>query len=422
MRTLQVAGLALVAAFALSAIAAASASAAQYQLHSGNANTTITVASNATQEFTYETAGEVVKCSTVGGSGEVSEAQTTHEITFEPTYSGCSVNIPFTSVQVDLNECYYLFTIDPESKEVANGPVHIKCPTKGGVQQQIRITVKLFGGELCNFHIAEQTPNGVADYANNGVSQVDVTPTQTGIDGTRQGSTECGAAKSTSGTYTGRVQVKGEITGQQTATNIQVASAVAERHQMHSGATNTTITVSSNATQEFSYDASSEVIKCTGVGGSAEVSGKQTTTEVTFKPTYSNCTGGSFISAKIDMNECDYLFTIDAESKEVNNGPTHIKCPTVEGVQKEIVITIKLFGSLLCDTHIPEQTPSGVADYANNGTGKIDVTPTQTGIQAQRQGDPACGSATSTTGTYTGYVQVKGEITSQQTATNIQVG
>ena len=228
MRTLKVFGLALVAVFAMGAIAAASASAALHQFHSGNANTTITVASNATQEFTYETGGEVVKCTTVGGSGEVSGAQTTHEITFKPTYSGCSVNIPFTSVQIDMNECDYLFTInqkeeDPKEEGKNSGQVHVKCPTKAGVQQQITITVKLFGGLLCTFHIAEQTPDGVADYANSGTNNVSVTPTQTGIDGTRQGSSECGSATSTTGTYTGQVTVKGEITGQQTATNIQVS-------------------------------------------------------------------------------------------------------------------------------------------------------------------------------------------------------
>ena len=221
MRTLKVFGLALVAVIALGAITAASAFAAKHEFHSGSANTTVTVSSNATQEFTYETGGEVVKCSTIGGSGEFT-GQTTGIVTFKPTYSNCKVNIPFTSVQIDMNECDYEFTIDPAGTGLDNGPVHIKCPTKAGVQQQITITVKLFGGELCNFHIAEQTPSGVASYANNGASQVDVTPGQTAIQGQRQGSAECGAAKSTTGTYTGRVQVKGEITGQQTATNIQV--------------------------------------------------------------------------------------------------------------------------------------------------------------------------------------------------------
>jgi hypothetical protein len=222
MRTLKVFGLALVAVFAMSAVAAATASATQNQFHSTKENTTLTVSSNATQEFTYEAGGIVVSCTTVGGSGQVSGKQTTTEVTFSPTYSGCSVPIPFTSVQIDMNGCDYLFTIDPESKEVNNGPVHVKCPTEGGTQKQITITVKLFGSKLCDFHIAEQTPDGVADYSNKGTEQIDVTPTQTGIDATKQGSNECGGASSANGTYTGRVQVTGEITTQQTMTNVQV--------------------------------------------------------------------------------------------------------------------------------------------------------------------------------------------------------
>jgi hypothetical protein len=221
MRTLKVFGLALVAVFAMSAVVAATASATQHQFHSGSTNTTLTVSSNATQAFTYETGGMVVSCTTVGGSGEVSGVQTTTEVTFKPTYSGCTAG-SFITVQVDMNGCDYLLTIDPNKETVSNGPVHIKCPTEGGVQKQITITFKLFGGLLCSFHIPEQTPDGVADYANNGSAQVDVTPTQTGIDATRQGNSECGSATSSTGTYTGRVQVKGEITGQQTATNVQV--------------------------------------------------------------------------------------------------------------------------------------------------------------------------------------------------------
>jgi hypothetical protein len=221
MRTLRIFGLALVAICALSAIAAASAFAERHKFHSGSTNTTLTVSSNAVQEFTYETGGIVVKCSTVGGLGEFS-GKTVPEVTFKPTYSNCSVPIPFTTVQIDMNGCDYLFTIDPENKTVNNGPVHVKCPTEGEVQKQITITVKLFGGKLCDFHIAEQTPNGVADYANKGPEQVDVTPTQTGIQGKKQGSTECGSASSTSGTYTGRVQVTGEITGGEIMTAVQV--------------------------------------------------------------------------------------------------------------------------------------------------------------------------------------------------------
>jgi hypothetical protein len=212
MRNLKAFGLAVVAVFVMGAIAASAASANQF--HSTATNTTITKSANATQSFTYETGGQTIECSTIGGSGEAT-VQTTTEITFKPTYSGCVVTgIAFSSLQVSMGNCDYLFTIEASSN---SGPVHIKC-TSG----QITMTVKVFGISVCTFHIAEQTPSGGADYSNSGASKVTVQPTQTGIEGTRQGSEECGEATSNTGTYTGQVQVKGEEQGTQNEKAIQV--------------------------------------------------------------------------------------------------------------------------------------------------------------------------------------------------------
>jgi hypothetical protein len=219
MGTLKALGLALGAVWAISTIVTSGAAAAQF--HSSSSNTTVTVASNQVQAFQYESGGEAIECSALGGSGDVSGKQTTAEVTYAPAYSGCKflTYIPFTVVQIDMNSCDYLLTIGAET----SGPVHVKCPTVGGVQKQITITVKVFGTDFCEFYIPEQTPSGVADYANNGSTQIDVTPTLTGIKASRQGNAECGASSSTTGQYTGTVQVTGEITGQQTMTNIQVS-------------------------------------------------------------------------------------------------------------------------------------------------------------------------------------------------------
>jgi hypothetical protein len=212
MRNLKAFGLAVVAVFAMGAIAATAASANQF--HSAVEKTTITVAANATQAFQYEAGGQTVNCSTVGGSGEDTNF-TSSELTFKPTYSGCSVSgIAFSSAQVSMGNCDYLFTIEASAN---SGPVHVKC-TSG----QITITVKVFGISVCTLHIGEQTPSGVADYANSGASKINVTPTQSGIEGTRQGSEECGEATSNTGTYTGQVEVKGEEQGTQNEKAIQV--------------------------------------------------------------------------------------------------------------------------------------------------------------------------------------------------------
>jgi hypothetical protein len=213
MRNLKALGLVLVAVFAMGAIAASAASAAQF--HSTATNTTITRSANATQAFQYETAGQTVECSTVGGSGEAT-SQTTAELTFKPTYSGCVVSgIAFSSAQVSMNNCDYLFTITAGDTQ---GHVHIGCTESS----QITITVKVFGVSVCTLHIGKQSPGGTLQYANSGSTKINVNPGVTGISGTRQGSSECGEATSTTGSYTGQVQVKGEETGTQSEKAIQV--------------------------------------------------------------------------------------------------------------------------------------------------------------------------------------------------------
>jgi hypothetical protein len=213
MRNVKALGWAVVMVFALSASAVSAASANQF--HSGSSNTTGTVSGNGPQFFEYESGGQIVECSTIGGSVDAT-ANTVTEVTFSPTYSGCQMTlILFTQVTVSMNGCDYLFTLEASAN---SGPAHIKCPSG----KEISITVKAFGVSVCTYHIASQTPAGVSDYANSGTSKIHGTATQLEIAGTRQGAAECGAASSTQGSYLSEVEMKGEITGQQTGTNIQV--------------------------------------------------------------------------------------------------------------------------------------------------------------------------------------------------------
>jgi len=126
-----------------------------------------------------------------------------------------------------------------------------------------------------------------------------------------------------------------------------------------------------------------------------------------------NGIGGS--TAEVKMNECDYKFTIEAGS---NTGKAHVECAGTS----QITITIKVFGIDICTLHIGKQTPGGTTDYENSGTERVTVTPTQTGIVGTRQGSAECGATQSTTGTYTGVVQVKGEETGTQNEKAVQVG
>jgi hypothetical protein len=200
MRNLKSLGLTLLAILAIGAITSASASANFF--HSPVEPTTLTVGKNETQKFLYETGGKIVECLTMGGAGVLGET-TDQEFTFAPNYSKCEVNgIPFSQAQVSINGCEYFFTID---SFVNGGPTHLSCFGTN----QVTITVKVFGVSLCTLHIGSQTPASKSHYANVG-DGVEVQPTQTGIKGARQGSTECGSASSISGTYTGKAQIIGE--------------------------------------------------------------------------------------------------------------------------------------------------------------------------------------------------------------------
>jgi hypothetical protein len=217
MRNLKVLGVAVVSISAMSAIGAATSSANQF--HSTAAKTTVTVASNTTQSFQYETGGETVECSTVGGSGTFTD-QTITEVTFQPTYNKCVLKgVAFSKVVVDMNGCDYLFTIEAAKN---SGPAHVVCQGTN----QIDLTVEVFGVLFCIFHIGKQTPTGVSNYVNSGSMEVKVTAGQTGISGTMEpitmGGLACGSTTSNSGTYTGSVVAKCEEDGTQNQKACQV--------------------------------------------------------------------------------------------------------------------------------------------------------------------------------------------------------
>lgn len=219
-RNLKMLGLALVAVFALSAVAASAASADLF--HTAKANATITSTALSNQKFQYEEEGATVECTAVHGDGSLAGtitndavAQTATAVTFAPVYTGCTIPaISGSSVDVNFHSCDYLFTITPSETK---GETHVKCSTPGDA---ITLTVTLSGSSICTFHIGEQTPAGESDYTNGtsgGHKDVTVKPTQTGIHATKTNDNGfgflCGAASSTTGTYTGEVTVTADESG-----------------------------------------------------------------------------------------------------------------------------------------------------------------------------------------------------------------
>lgn len=203
-RNLKGLGLCLVAVLALGAVLASSAS-ARFE-GEGAGTITLTRSANTNQVFTVTAGGLAVTCTTVGGEGS-GTGGITEDVTFAPTYSGCTH--PAGTAHVSMNGCKYTFT---SAAGTTNSTVHITGCNAG---KKIVITVTSFGFSVCTYEIGEQTPAGTVENTNLGsgtTREVQVHSKVTGIVSTRTQGSEgiCGPESSTTGTYSGSVTVTGE--------------------------------------------------------------------------------------------------------------------------------------------------------------------------------------------------------------------
>ncbi len=203
---LKVLGLAFVAIFAMSAVAASAASAAE-TFHSDGHPTTLTAEAKTNQVFTT-TVGKVT-CTAVSLDNTTITAEETHEITAHPTYTGCTGPLGIT-IRVNMTSCDYNFT---STRTGEHAQVHIECATTG---DEIDVRKEIFGVESECIRVPAQTPTGGGvTYTNgeaNGIRDVVVKATVTGIKYTEMGGVGCGTAGTVvnDGTYTGEVTVKGD--------------------------------------------------------------------------------------------------------------------------------------------------------------------------------------------------------------------
>ncbi len=161
---LKALGLALLAAFAMSAVMASAAQAtpAQFTADAYPAVGTGKEVAGTVNKL-ESTAGTSISCGNVIYEATQGEAST--ELTVTPHYTSCETNSGI-GVTVDLNGCHYKFTAGTKAAHGSTGSVHIICPT--GTE----ITVTAAG---CTIHVPPQTLNGVT-YTNevNGDVKVDV--------------------------------------------------------------------------------------------------------------------------------------------------------------------------------------------------------------------------------------------------------
>lgn len=215
-RNLKALGLALVAAFALSAVVASGASAAT-SFTSGSDSTILT--SKAIGNQVFSTGESTVSCEEVTTDNTTTGTSAT-EITAEPTYSGnCKITIGSLgtlNATIDMNGCHYLFTIGTE--------VHILCPEG----KQIEVTATILGTPRKCLDIHAQTPTSpVVHYINatnaaTGKMDVEVESTVEGITYEKTGSCAFGTIEGNDANYKGKVTITGE-TGTGAAVDVTVS-------------------------------------------------------------------------------------------------------------------------------------------------------------------------------------------------------
>jgi len=149
-RKLKALGLALLTAFALSAVSAAGASAnGEHEFHSEVDHTILDV-HGGLQVFTT-TPGNLT-CETVTGDATTT-TKTVNEITgTNIIYSGCERD-DGVKTHVKMRSCDYKFT----SEGTPDAPVHIECATAG---DEIRINATFLGAEIACVRVPAQTPTG----------------------------------------------------------------------------------------------------------------------------------------------------------------------------------------------------------------------------------------------------------------------
>lgn len=207
MRTLKMAGLAVVAVLAL-AFAANAAVAAEF--HSESENTTLTGTTEAKSVF--DAAGSTIECPHATFEG-TSTAKTTSTLTMTANYNPIVEGVKktctffgFSGVEVAMNGCAYIFH--------ASNTVDVECPTGAAIT---------FEAGSCKVKIGAQTGKSKVTYTNLGTGttqEVTVAPAVEKIKYTSEGlCLKNGTFED--GNYTsGPTKVTGEVTGTTTHTGI----------------------------------------------------------------------------------------------------------------------------------------------------------------------------------------------------------
>jgi hypothetical protein len=216
-RNLKALGLALVAAFAMSAIAASAAQAeGAPTLTPASYPAWLTTSALGEQVYTFSN-GNQWRCTNVGGHATIEKAGVGDtEVTLtDVSYTGCWAIVGKSTLPatVDMTGCDYKFSGGETegTDHFVNGAVAIECPT-GVTGPDVTIfetaAKHTEGKALCHITVWNTVTAGSVTYTNTAGTPNDVDIKSVGVTNpvTRSGSLLCGSP--TSATYDGEVTVK----------------------------------------------------------------------------------------------------------------------------------------------------------------------------------------------------------------------
>jgi hypothetical protein len=220
-RELETLGLALVAAFAMSAVGAAAASAESFAFHSEVEHTTLLGAGVGTQQFTVD-AGSTT-CGGVEYEGTVTSQEFT-EAALTPKFTSCTVD-PAGTADITVNSCRYVLAPVTKSGGTYKAKLSIAC-NEG---DSVTVAVTLAGVTKCTIHFP---PQELGEVTVSEVSEGDIKVAAEigGIDYSQTAGTGAGkcsqAEGTTNGTFKGEMVLAGSLGEAQVGIGMQAQKVV----------------------------------------------------------------------------------------------------------------------------------------------------------------------------------------------------
>ncbi len=339
-----------------------------------------------------------MSCETATATGDI-ENETVIQVTLYPTYKSCSDSL-FTGgpTTVTMNGCDYLLT---SGSSEGHSPVHLVCPV--GKEMEILDNPPIVG--TCTYKLPSQLMTGGITYTNigSGKTKEVVAKMTLGVYATKT-ETSSGCL-GTEGGLTSQIELTGTMKAKGLATNEEQygieATPPYSRQKFHAESMDTVLEGAQSTANEYTFGILVGGVECGSMSFSGTVLSEDAE-EVTLVPSFTECEGlERQVTPKV--NGCSYRLAQPTDTG--SHGQFSIQCP--EG--KAIEFTYDEFAGG-CTITVGPQTPSGVVDYEEEGSGvtrDLLLTWTLTGIKYKRVGCEVGGEGSN--GTYTGSITLKGE-------------